>query len=211
MKKSFLIYFVFCFVASFITYAQKWELGNNVFCEVQNKTLIISGNGDVTKEIPYSDFYGDEDWRYDKIIIKEGITSIGKMCCRYRKFSSISLHISLKHIGMSAFYSCEFLKNITIPDGVTTIEERAFSDCIRLTAASIGNNVISIGKSAFSGCKYLDTVTLGDNVTNIGTSVKKSYAGTYIVFASTLKIMLSKALKKRQFRKIESGARYHFF
>ena len=36
-------------------------------------------------------------------------------------------------IGKGAFYSCESLKSIVIPDGDTSIGERAFADCKSLT------------------------------------------------------------------------------
>ena len=55
----------------------------------------------------------------------------------------------------------------TIPDGVTTIGERAFSGCTLISVA-IPNSVTSIKNEAFMGCYGLTYLTIPKNVTNIG-------------------------------------------
>ena len=66
-------------------------------------------------------------------------------------------------IGERAFYYCEGLTTITIPDSVTSIGKYAFSQCRSLTSVTIGAGVTSIGNGALYGCKSLDVVTfLGD-------------------------------------------------
>ncbi len=60
-----------------------------------------------------------------------------------------------KSIGDFAFEYCTSLKNITIPDSVTSIGGWAFSSCDSLTSIQIPDSVTSIGSSAFSGCTSL--------------------------------------------------------
>ena len=72
-------------------------------------------------------------------------------------------------IGYRAFYSCESLKNITLPDSVTAIGDYAFNDCSSLTSITIPDSVAAIGDFAFSGCTSLACLTLPDSVTSIGT------------------------------------------
>ncbi|MBE6426659.1 MAG: leucine-rich repeat domain-containing protein, partial [Planctomycetaceae bacterium] len=60
------------------------------------------------------------------------------------------------------------LTEYTIPDGVTSIGNKAFSRCWRLTSVTIPDSVTSIGKDAFSHCWSLTSVTIGDSVTSIG-------------------------------------------
>ena len=71
-------------------------------------------------------------------------------------------------IGYRAFYSCESLKNITLPDSVTAIGDYAFNDCSSLISITIPDSVTSIGHYAFSGSTSLASLALPDSVTSIG-------------------------------------------
>ena len=57
---------------------------------------------------------------------------------------------------------------VTIPDGVTSIRDRAFAYCTGLTSVTIGDGVTSIGYRAFYGCTGLTSITIPDSVTSIG-------------------------------------------
>ena len=71
-------------------------------------------------------------------------------------------------IGRSAFYDCDGLTSVTIPNSVTTIGFGAFEDCSSLTSVTIPNSVTSIGDYAFNGCYGLTSVTIPNSVTSIG-------------------------------------------
>ena len=58
--------------------------------------------------------------------------------------------------------------NVTIPDGVTRIEDNAFSGCSGLTSVTIPNSMTSIGSSAFRSCSGLASVTIPGSVMSIG-------------------------------------------
>ena len=66
---------------------------------------------------------------------------------------------SVTSIGDSAFYYCDMLKSVTIPDSVTSIEGGAFSGCSGLTSVTIPSSVTSIGEYAFDGCSGLTGMT----------------------------------------------------
>ena len=74
---------------------------------------------------------------------------------------------SVVSIGAAAFWSSGLI-NITIPNGITSIEYGVFESCYSLKSVTIPNSVISIKSEAFSGCKELENVAIPDSVTSIG-------------------------------------------
>ena len=71
-------------------------------------------------------------------------------------------------IGERAFWGCSGLTSITIPNSVTRIGDYAFYNCYGLTSVTIGNGVKSIEDYAFYNCSGLKSVTIGNSVTSIG-------------------------------------------
>ena len=88
-------------------------------------------------------------------------------------------------IGERAFYDCDSLTSVNIPESVTTIGERAFSWCSRLTSVDIPDSVTTIGNEAFYKCDSLTSVNIPDSVTTIGVgafadcSNLKEFTGKY--------------------------------
>ena len=80
----------------------------------------------------------------------------------------ITIPNSVTSIGNFAFDFCTSLTSVTIPDSVTSIGERAFAGCYSLTSVTIPDSVTSIGYCAFYECTSLTSVTIGDSVTSIG-------------------------------------------
>ena len=66
------------------------------------------------------------------------------------------------------FYGCSGLTSVTIPNSVTNIGNNAFSGCSGLTSVTIPNSVTSIGDYTFSSCTGLTSVTIPNSVTSIG-------------------------------------------
>ena len=78
---------------------------------------------------------------------------------------------SVTNIGNDAFYGCNGLTSITIPNSVTCIGDYAFERCSSLTNITIPNSVTSIGSFAFCACSGLTSVTIPNSVTSIGSYV----------------------------------------
>ena len=64
----------------------------------------------------------------------------------------------------------EEVKDLVIPNSVTTIREGAFNGCSGLTSVTIPNSVTSIAESAFYKCSGLTSITIPNSVTSIGYS-----------------------------------------
>lgn len=69
-------------------------------------------------------------------------------------------------IGESAFYRCTSLTCVTIPEGVTSIEDFAFWGCTGLTSVAIPASATSISKSAFDVCTGLAEIIINENNPN---------------------------------------------
>ena len=76
---------------------------------------------------------------------------------------------NVKTIGKWAFFKCS-ITSVSIPEGVTSIENSAFKECTSLTSAVIPNSVTSLGSGIFDECSKLKTVTIGSGVTSIESS-----------------------------------------
>ncbi|MBO7313867.1 MAG: leucine-rich repeat domain-containing protein, partial [Alistipes sp.] len=59
-------------------------------------------------------------------------------------------------IGEDAFFNCDSITSVTIPDSVKTIGEVAFAECNSLTSVTIPNSVATIGENAFGWCDSLE-------------------------------------------------------
>ena len=77
-------------------------------------------------------------------------------------------------IGDRAFELCSNLRNVYLPDGVISIGNIAFENCTSLSSINIPDGVTSIGGRAFEYCSNLSNIHLPDSVTFIGGSAFNS-------------------------------------
>lgn len=70
------------------------------------------------------------------------------------------LWIAVKGISYAAFRDCEELTSVSLPEGLSTIENRAFERCTQLKEIIIPDTVVCIQSNAFSKCKSLQKVKL---------------------------------------------------
>lgn len=105
-----------------------------------------------------------------------------KLYINNEEIKEIIIPNSVTSIPSSAFDNCSDLTSVTIPDSVTEIGSEAFYNCSGLTSIIIGNCVTSIGIYAFGGCSGLTSVTIPDSVTSIGNSAFRGCSGLTNIF-----------------------------
>ena len=87
-----------------------------------------------------------------------------------------SINTNPLYYAHNLYLNGELVKDLVIPNSVTSIGDYAFSGCSSLTSVTIPNNVTSIGKSAFAYCSSLTSITIPNSVKTIGASAFKGCA-----------------------------------
>lgn len=95
---------------------------------------------------------------------------------------------TVKKIAEGAFYNCETLECVILPDSVTVIEPGAFHGCKKLSSVEIPDTVTEIGESAFYGCEALTKLRFPEKITVIPESCCSGCISlTEIQFPSSLR------------------------
>lgn len=97
----------------------------------------------------------------------------------------ITFDAPVTKIGIDAFYERQHLTAVSIPNGVTVIEENAFKSCPNLTSVTFSENIVAIGIRAFYACVSLTNVVLPKSLTTIGESAFDGIPGLKLYFNST--------------------------
>ena len=141
------------------------SIGNGAFIGCSSLTSITIPNS--VKSIGETAFYG-----------------CGSLTSVY--ISNIAAWCSMKFKSMDSnplYYAHQLyvngveVKDLVIPNSVTSISNFAFSGCSGLTSVSIPNSVMSIGNYAFYTCSGLTFVIIPNSVTSIGNSAFHSCSG----------------------------------
>lgn len=117
------------------------------------------------------DFVFNECSALKKLDIPQNVTSIGgnafNKCGELTTVNFLGQVPQLNSIGKHAFYECQKLADLTLPDRLTSIGKSAFYRCNALTSIRIPDNVVTIATKVFQECSGLATVVLPKNLENI--------------------------------------------
>lgn len=137
------------------------------FTDGSTATFTVTNGNSVTDDITNDD-------AFEYYPLDDGTLGIGGGSTKY--LSSVEIPSEYRgktvtRIVADAFSNFSNLQEITIPNTIKYIDERAFSGCNALTAVSIPDSVLQIRDSAFQNCSDLQTVAIGNNVTVLGSGV----------------------------------------
>lgn len=139
---------------------------DNLTWSFDNGTLTISGNGAMDNYDNNNPGWYTHANNISKIIINEGVTSIGDYAFYYEYTNLTEVHIpkSVKTIGEWAFYTATSLETVSFAANseLETIKKSAFHGCSSLETISIPESVNSILANAFNG-SGLKTVNFEGN------------------------------------------------
>lgn len=79
-----------------------------------------------------------------------------------------SVPSTVTKIGADAFAHCRLLTGVSLPSGLTEIQEGAFYYATKLASVTLPDSLTSIGAWAFGGCETLTTIVLPAKVASVG-------------------------------------------
>lgn len=129
--------------------------------ETQKNAYIAYGGTPLTPDVDNVDGY---------MVTSKGnsVTAIGKKAFMdVGNVSNIVLPTTVHYIGDEAFYHCNSLTSIEIPN-VKTIGNRAFQNCNNLARVIMKEGVETIGVESFKDCNSLTSVEFSPNTKKIG-------------------------------------------
>lgn len=80
---------------------------------------------------------------------------------------NIKLPENIKIINHSAFWNCKKIKNIKLPDSIVSIKDCSFTCCRDLTDIVLPKSIKKINKNVFAYCSKLSSITIPKSVINI--------------------------------------------
>ena len=130
--------------------------------------LHITGTGSITSSA-YSQPWKSYVSGIRHVVIDEGITAIGpEAFWECNAIETIEIPNTVQSIGMQAFVWCSSLKRVVIPEGVTSIGESTFWGCESLEELILPSTLKTIGPENFYRCDSLKQLVIPEGVTSIG-------------------------------------------
>lgn len=139
-------------------------IGDNAFAECASLRTVVLGDKITTVGI--TAFYGTP-W-YASLTEEFVIIGDGVLIDYNGEKTNVTIPKEVKHLT-STFANDTMLFGITLPEGMTVIDNNAFQGCTNLSQITIPDSVTEIGAYAFARCNSLSSINLSENVTTVGT------------------------------------------
>lgn len=86
------------------------------------------------------------------------------------RLALVTLPNGCERIGVRAFYGCDVLREIVFPASLRTVGDMAFAHCVVLGKVELNEGLTTLGLQAFYDCYSLVDVTLPDSLTTLPNS-----------------------------------------
>ncbi len=124
-----------------------------------------------------------------EITLPSTLTEIGSGALSYTSLAEITIPQGVETLDSNVFSHCTDLVSVTLPSGLKTIDSYVFWNCTALKNINFPDGLEKIGQQAFENCTSLEEVIIPDSVTVLGsdsfhncTSVKKVRIGKGVEF-----------------------------
>ena len=159
--------------------------------EYDNNGYAIDGSIVGMTEVPayycYSSSNGGLFSKITNIKVTGNVNKIGSYAFYYcQKLSTVILPDDITEISNSAFYNNRALTLSKLPNNLKTIGQSAFYNCLVMPLKELPNSITTIGNEAFRACRLIELDKLPDNLTTVADSV------FYECYALNLKSLPSK-------------------
>ena len=93
-------------------------------------------------------------------------------------------------IGENAFYDCNELYSVKMPNSIISIESGAFNSCDNLVSIDLSKSITFIGSSAFANCQSLPSIIISEGLIDLKSQAfYNCQALTTITLPNSLKII----------------------
>ena len=173
---------------SFVSNADGKGYLKHPFFGTDLKKITLGGANGITSIPQYMFINEMGDSSLEEVVLRDGLKYIGENgFSGCKKLKKVTLPTTLLTVGNSAFVGCSALKKVgldpdhqvyglEIPEGVTTLYNRAFASC-GINTARIAGTVTLIDSEAFLYCYGLTEVHIDEGVKTIGMN---AFTGTAI-------------------------------
>ena len=128
-----------------------------------------------------------------EVTVPEEVTETGSAFKDCKTVTKVVLPAGLTKLESNIFSGCTGLKEIAIPEGVTSIGSGAFRDCEALTELALPQGLKKIESYVFIGCTGLSYIDIPDGVETIDGHIVNEPTQLRCTLGSSAAIALSKS------------------
>ena len=106
--------------------------------------------------------YGIDPGGVTAVVVKAAMKRIrADLFKKWPEIRQVTVEEGIESIDGAAFFGCPRLETVSLPDSLKHVEGYAFGDCFALREVRFGKGLLDVGQAAFGGCSNLLHVYYG--------------------------------------------------